>query len=292
MRVRVDRRRRWWPGLVFALALGLGAGPRGITGPASAAPAGPTGTLARYFEALRRTDADGVRATLAPDYRYDRSDNPAFDPENPFGCPLGLIYRSLDYRIEALTTAGKTATARVTTLFQGDLKNLPLLGGPVPVFGTSSLVMELEPRGEEWKLTAVRSVRAVYHNPVVPFPPGARILFLDPPLTLSDCTVNGRTSLTAPPGAKLTLAGKTRATLYVIGVIGAFDLVSLPSLRLDQPVDQYRRPWQLPLTAPETPGRYLAYALSVVFGTDPTTGQSAFLGGEQVSVPVTVVNPQ
>jgi hypothetical protein len=233
------------------------------------------------MEALRRTDVEGVRATLAPDYDYDRSAAPAFDPANPFDSPLGLTYRSLYYRIEALTTVGKTATAIVTTFFDADL-DLPLLGR-TPVIGHSRMVLELEPRDGEWKLTAVRPVRVTYRNPLVPLPQG--LVLLGPVVTLYDTTVNGRTSLTVRPGAPLALAGRSLYASLVIGVIGTFSLFDLKIVMLNA---EYDEPWELELQAPDRPGCFLAYALSIVLVPDPRTGNFAFLAGDQVTIPVTV----
>ncbi len=96
-----------------------------------------------------------------------------------------------------------------------------------------------------------------------------------------------------PPGASLTVAGKSRSTALVIGVIGAFNpfTMAIQRLQVDSEEPLQVQMWTLPLQAPDKPGRYLAYALSVVFLPDTGTGQPRFLTGDLVTVPVTVVSP-
>jgi hypothetical protein len=270
-----DRHLRWRLRGASVLALCVCAAYLGGTNPGNAASAGAAATVRRYFAALRGTDVEGVRATLAPDYHFDRSDPPAFDPVDPFDRPLGLTYCVLYDRIEALTTVGKTATAFVTTTFEGNL-NLEFadLGRPL-VNGDSRLVMELEPQGAEWKLTAVRPVRVTYVTPESPRP------------TLSNYTVNGRTSLRVPPGTTLMLAGRSNVSSLIIGVIGT------PPVPREL-MGKKNELWELQLKAPDTPGRYLVSAFALHFDTkpDPETGKLRFLDGDQLTIPVTVVNPR
>jgi hypothetical protein len=282
----------FWLSLASALVFAGGGSSHGETNPTSRTARGVAATVGRYMDGLRRTDVAAVRAVLAPDYQYDRSAVPAFDPANPFTSPLGLTYRSLFYRIEALTTAGKTATANVTTVFDADVK-LPLLGR-TPVIGSARLLLELEPRGAsgtgpapeggEWELTAVRPVRVRYRNPQVPLP--AELLLIRAIPTLFDETVNGQISLKAPPNAPLTMAGKSRFAAFVVGLIGTYSLANLKIASLKATNDE---PWELRLGAPATPGRFLTYALSIVLLPDPATGALRFLTGDQVTIPVTVV---
>jgi hypothetical protein len=283
--VKRSRQRRWWLGLASAVALSVGAGSRGGSTPAAAASSGAAATIRRYYEALGRGELEAVRAALAPDYGYDRSEMPAFDPVDPFESPLGLTYRSLYYRIEALTAAGKTATAVVTTVFDAELSPNLLLVGGTPVIGNSREVLELERRSGEWKLTAVRPVRTRYRNRSLELPPEGALIGLR--TTLFDTTVNGQTTARVPPGAPLTLRGKSRFTNVVIGAIGAFSPFTWKLCELEVKAEQS---WTLQLQAPDKPGRYLAYALSVVF--DPTATQLTFLTGDLVTVPVTVVSPR
>jgi hypothetical protein len=284
--------RRWWLGLVSTVVLCAGTVSRDGSTPVAAASSGPAATIRRYYEALRDMKVEAVRGTLAPDYSYDRSDAPAFDPMNPFESPLGLTYRSLFFRIEALTTAGKTATAIVTTVFEAVLSPNLLLVGGTPVLGNSREVLELERRSGEWKLTAVRPVRTRYRSLLITeLPPEGALLGLV--TTLFDMTVNGQTSVRVPPGAPLTLAGKSRSTSLVIGVIGAFSLFTLArqELEVDPEEPLQVQKWALPLQAPDKPGRYLAYALSVVVLPGTETGSFPFLTGDLVTLPVTVVSP-
>jgi hypothetical protein len=283
--VRISRYRSRWLCLVSVGLFCLG--PIVLT-PATAdgGSKGITTTIAGYFESLRQMDVEGVRATLAPDYSYDRSAVPAFDPANPFSSLLSVTYRSLSYRIEALTLRRNTAMAVVTTLFEGDL-DLQVLGR-WPVIGNGRFFLELEPRAGQWKLTAVRPVRVRYRNPQVPLPPAQAALIGSVP-TLFDYTLNGRTALQVAPGAPLQFTGKSRFAFAVAGVIGD---ASLAQLKLDLLESRDNEPWELPLQAPETPGRYLAYALSIIVLPDPVTGQPAFVTGDQVTVPVTVLSPR
>jgi hypothetical protein len=277
---------RWCLALVSAAALCVAAG-SGIGGsPAAAASSGPAATVRRYYEALARSDGEAVRAALASDYDYDRSETPAFDPADPFESPLGLTYRTLYYRIEVLTTAQKTATAIVTTVFDAVLSpNLPLVGG-TPVIGNSREVLELEQRSGKWKLTAVRPVRTRYRNKSLelPQPQGAILGLLT---TLFDTSLNGQVSVSVPPGAPLTLAGKSHFVALVIGVIGPANLFNLKLATLQARPEES---WELQLQAPGSPGRYLVYALSIV--PDPASQQLRFLTGDLVTVPVTVVAPR
>lgn len=278
-----DRPRRRF-GLAGPLMLGIAFIGWGAIGPASADAPGAASTIAQYFDALRHMDRSAVRATLAPDYSYDRSNQPAFDPENPFDSPLALIYHSLFYRLVALTTAGKTATATLMTVSDGEL-NPPLIGR-TPVIGQSSLGLELEQRAGVWKITAVRPVRVTYRNPQVPLPPEAEISLSLGLTTLDNYSVNGQISLKTPPGAPLKLTGTSHRAAAVLGVIGAFNPLTLQTAALH---GNENEPWTLQLQAPDTPGRYLAYALSIAALPDPANGGLRFVAGDQVTLPVTVV---
>lgn len=258
---------------IFA-ALGLLTGCGGSGGgnhPAGETTAQVTAAVRGYFEALRRADPAALRAVLAPDYSYDGRN--AEQASDAFDGLLSVIYRSLDYRIESLVVRGATATASVLTLFQGTMNMEPLGFGRPAVNGESRLVLELEPRGGAWKITAARAVRYQFvHPPTVP----AR---------LYDYTVNGQTSLRVAPGTPLRLAGKSDLSFFILASVGS---TSAGPIRLQADLEE---PWELALTAPTAPGRYLAYALAFAFDPDPATGEIRYLHGDQVTIPVTVIAP-
>jgi hypothetical protein len=250
---------------------------------------GAAATVARFFDGLRRTEYTTVRATLASDYQYDRSEHPTFDPADPFNSPFALTYRSLSYHLEALTRVGNTVTAVVTTIFEADLNLAFVL--QMSVFGTGRLILELEPRDGEWKLTAVRLVRVTFRNKDLSPPEG--MLLIGPVNTLYHTTVNDLSSARVPAGTPLTLSGKARFVASVFGVIGSFSLLNLSRDRVElkgQDGEQWTLPQ--PLQAPDTPGRFLAYALSLVAYPDPTTQETRVFGGDLVTVPVTVIRPR
>jgi len=261
----------WRIGLVVALLLMLPGCGGGGNNPSPGTSAGVTATVAAYFEALRRTDPAGIRAVLAPDYNYDGWN--AEQASHAFDALLGLTYSALDYRIEALTVHGSTATASVLTVFQGNINLEPIGRSRPPVNGSGRFELELQPRGDVWKLTAVRPFRLSF---VVPSTVATR---------LYDYTVNGQTSLQVAPGASLRLAGKADLSFFILTFIGA---ASAGPVALHADLDE---PWALTLPAPAMPGRFLAHALSFAFQSDPQTREVLYLHGDWITIPVTVVAP-
>lgn len=227
----------------------------------AAAATGPATALERYFAALRANNREALQAALAPDYRYDGVDGAVASAV--FDGPLGIRYRTLYTRIEAMTRVGEVATATAFTIFQGNV-NLEFVGRGRPlVNGTTRLVVELSPRGGEWRVTAVRVVRGVYVAPGREAP------------HLFEVTVNDRTSLRVTPGAELRITGQ---------VFGASRLLVFLGERTGAgAVDpDFVNLWRLTMPAPGAPGRYLFHA--VAYSDD-------LLALEHVTLPVTVQEP-
>jgi hypothetical protein len=257
--------------LATALAL-TGCGSSGTTNPSSGTSSAVAATVGSYFDALRQGSVAGVQATLAPDYAYDPGIL-APNAANPFDAPLGLTYRTLNDGIDSLTTTGGTATATVTTTFQGTLNLGAIFAGQgrPAVNGSSRTTLELQERAGEWKITAVRPVRVSYVNPQPPTP------------ALSDYLVNGQTALEVTPGTPLRLTGTSDFGTFIIGVLGQ----SFVFARLAFVADEA---WELQMQAPAAPGRYLSYALLITLFTDTTTGAVVYLAGDQITIPVTVID--
>jgi hypothetical protein len=269
----VRRHLQWhcWLALAAAWTLSGCGGSGGGNNPSGTTTAQVSATVAGFFDALRRADPAGLRAVLAPDYNYDGRN--AEQLANAFDGLLSLTYGSLDYRIETLTVRDRSATASVVTAFQGNINMEPLGYGRPTVNGSSRLELELQPRGDAWKLTAQRLIRIQFvHPPTVP----AR---------LYDYTVNGQTSLQVAPGTPLKLAGKSDLSFFIIAFLGGASAGPVPLQT------ELAEPWELAIHAPGVPGRFLAYALSFAFDPDPRTSEIRYLHGDEVAIPVTVVAP-
>jgi hypothetical protein len=226
----------------------------------------------RYYDALRTGDPAALQATLAPDYFYNGLN--AAQAANAFDVPLGVTYRSLSTRIETLTTVGETATATVSTVFSGSL-NLEFAGlGRPPVNGSTRDLLELQQRGEEWRITAARPVRSTFED--------ARGTTIPP--SLFDVTVNGQASIEVAPGTPIRLAGRSDFGAFLSTAIGMEAATARLSFELNEP-------WEVSLVAPGTPGRYLASAFSFTIAADLMTGEVLILAGDLVTLPVTVVAP-
>jgi hypothetical protein len=243
-----------------------GCGSRGGANPAGDVSAGVSAAIARYVDALRRGDVAAYRASLAPDYDFNGLDPTTADPFNE---PFGITYRSLNYRIESLTTVGNTATATVSSTFEGNMNLEPFGNGRPAVNGQSELRVELEPRGPEWKLTAIRTIRSTFVHPGTLAP------------ILLDFTVNGQIALEVPPGTPLTLAGSSILSFALFASVG--DRTTSRAM-----TGEFMEPWEIQLTAPQAPGRYLASASSFTFAAEPATGEVVFLAGDLITIPVTV----
>jgi hypothetical protein len=228
-----------------------------------------TAALSAYLGALSRNDVAGIRAALAPDYSYDGQT--AATAGGSSDAPFALTFRSLDHGIEALTVSGNSATTSVTITFQAELNLEPFEFGRPLVSGSGRFNIELERRGAEWKLTAVRPFRIRYAQASTP--PFAPRLY--------DATVNGRTSAEVSPGAPVTLAGKSDLGGFLFASLGAQTATAQLELELEEP-------WSVTLPAPDTPGRYLAYAFTFIFAADPETREIQVLGADQITLPVTV----
>jgi hypothetical protein len=227
-------------------------------------------TVARFYDANRRADPRAFLATLTPDYQFNGFDAAAL--ANAFDIPYALTYQALNYRIESVTTVGSTATATVDTNFQGNLNLEFLRFGRPPVNGTSRQVIELQPRGAEWRITAFRPVRTHFANPRTIAP------------TLTEFAANGATSLRVAPGTAVSLTGKATASFFLIGALGT----SVTSADVDFDVEV---PFTLRVTAPATPGRFLASTFAFTEVPNPSTGNLDFLSGDLVTIPVTVAAP-
>lgn len=248
-------RRRPWFLLTACLALAPGMAGRSAHGDPRE---GAGVVIRRMCDATRRNDREALQALFASDYRYDGLD--ARQATNLFDGPLSFRYRALYCRTEALTRVGRTVTALISAIYEGNLNLEFLFRGRPTVQGQASIVLELEPREGAWRITASRLVRSTWVAPGRAAP------------HLLEVRVNGHTSLAVAPGAELIVTGASFGGARLLAFVGA------NSISGSTDPDAVTR-WRAPLAAPMTPGRYLVHA--VAFSQD-------FLALDRLTLPVVV----